>query len=72
MNLIEESTSTILPTSTTRAPNTASALCSKDALTDQFGWTVQTVLAALAFTCLVCKIACYFIDLYVISINLFF
>ena len=29
--------------------------CAKDALTDQFGWTVQAVLAWLAFMCLVCK-----------------
>lgn len=29
--------------------------CAKDALTNEFGWTVQAVLAMLAFTCLVCK-----------------
>ncbi|XP_057370634.1 store-operated calcium entry regulator STIMATE-like [Daphnia carinata] len=35
-----------------------SPLCSKDALTDDFGWTVQAVLACLAFTCLVLKRFC--------------
>ena len=33
----------------------ASPLCSKDALTDDFGWSVQAVLACLAFACLVRK-----------------
>lgn len=36
-----------------------SPLCSKDALTDDFGWTVQAVLACLAFTCLVRKFSIY-------------
>ena len=31
------------------------ALCAKDALTDGFGWTIQAVLASLAFACLICK-----------------
>ena len=54
MNL-ETTISPSVAVSTTAASSRASALCSRDALTDQFGWTVQTVLAALAFTCLVCK-----------------
>ena len=45
---------------TTEAPpegdnGTDVILCPKDALTDNFGWTVQTILASLAFTCLVSK-----------------
>jgi len=32
--------------------------CAKDALTNEFGWTVQAVLAMLAFTCLVLKRFC--------------
>ena len=60
MNLLPESTfettTTILTTTTESSSSSrGSILCSKDALTDQFGWTVQTVLAVLAFTCLVCK-----------------
>lgn len=30
--------------------------CSKDALTDFFGWMLQALLAGLAFTCLIGKI----------------
>jgi len=29
--------------------------CDKDALTDMFGWFLQVLLAALAFTCLIAK-----------------
>ncbi|XP_019867678.2 store-operated calcium entry regulator STIMATE [Aethina tumida] len=32
--------------------------CSKDALTDMFGWFLQVLLASLAFTCLVAKRFC--------------
>lgn len=63
MNLLPESTfettTTILTTTTESSSSSrGSILCSKDALTDQFGWTVQTVLAVLAFTCLVLKRFC--------------
>jgi len=34
------------------------ALCAKDALTDGFGWTIQAVLASLAFACLILKRFC--------------
>lgn len=33
--------------------------CSKDALTDVFGWFLQVLLACLAFTCLIGKIDAY-------------
>lgn len=29
--------------------------CSKDALTDMYGWFLQVLLACLAFTCLIGK-----------------
>lgn len=32
-----------------------SSHCSKDALTDMFGWFLQVLLASLAFTCLICE-----------------
>ncbi|XP_050298799.1 store-operated calcium entry regulator STIMATE-like [Anthonomus grandis grandis] len=32
--------------------------CSKDALTDNFGWFLQVLLASLAFTCLIAKRFC--------------
>jgi hypothetical protein len=37
----------------------SSSSCGKDDLTNIFGWTVQAVLAALAFTCLICKSGCF-------------
>lgn len=39
-----------------KSGGSGSPLCSKDALTDDFGWTVQAVLACLAFAFLVCKL----------------
>lgn len=29
--------------------------CSKDALTDFFGWLLQAILCLIAFSCLICK-----------------
>lgn len=40
--------------------------CSKDALTDMFGWFLQVLLACLAFTCLIGK--SYFVQKELITI----
>ncbi|CAG9860282.1 unnamed protein product [Phyllotreta striolata] len=40
------------------ASHTGGLHCSKDALTDVFGWFLQVLLASLAFTCLIAKRFC--------------
>ncbi|XP_026462131.1 store-operated calcium entry regulator STIMATE-like [Ctenocephalides felis] len=39
-------------------PQWSNLHCSKDALTDMFGWFLQVLLACLAFTCLIAKRFC--------------
>lgn len=34
--------------------------CSKDALTDFFGWLLQGLLAGIAFSCLIGKLAAFY------------
>lgn len=49
-----------------RIERSGSVLCSKDALTDDFGWSVQAVLACLAFMCLICE---YYVVLFRHGLN---
>lgn len=37
--------------------------CTKDALTDVFGWFLQVLLACLAFTCLIGECFCFYLGL---------